>query len=66
MFTVSYTESNSDNSGSVGYELATLLDVVTTVESSFGVSLSRDLMISLMKGESIQAGNLDLWLTESN
>lgn len=63
-YSVNYSESNVDNSGQVSFDGDSMTGVVTLLESSFGINLTRETMLKLLMGESIQAGNLDVWVTE--
>lgn len=64
MFTVSYSASNADRSASVAFDQGNMTDVVSMIESGFGIKLDAATMIQLLTGASIQSGELDIWLTE--
>lgn len=64
MFTVSYSKSNQDESGSVGYGQATMSDVVVFLETSIGMKLTAEKMIHLLTGNVVSNGDFDVWLIE--
>lgn len=65
MFVVSYSAANEDRSNSeVMYDNASMTDAVSLLESLLGNALTLQMMASLIKGESLRAGDLDVWLVE--